>query len=168
MDADEQNNEGGTGLDAVRATRYISMIKDPAERERFKGVANRYIKNSSQKRTLLSGGKAPQKPALAASDMQVLLAVAALLDVTDMLANLLPGLGGLIAGLALSGPGALTLWFMYKSKGIEMKSSKSIFRFTLATFISVIPIINILPAHITNVILVTGQSKLEEIEGHIV
>jgi hypothetical protein len=165
---DDFDENEGEGLDPKRATRYLSMIKDPAERERFKGIANRNVKNASQKRALLSGGAAPKKPTLAASDMTMLLGVAAMLDLTDMCLNAIPVAGGFLATLCVATPGTCIMWFMYKRRGIDMNSNKMMFRFVSAAALAFIPVVNMLPDFILNVTLIIGAMKAEEASKHII
>lgn len=95
-------------------------------------------------------------------DIGLMSGIALIFDISDGLLSLIPAVGNVIVAVTITPVAALTLYLMYKRKGIEFKSTKTLIKFWGSLGISLIPIISILPNYVLNVVLVTLEKKVEE------
>lgn len=147
-----------------RRARFAANSQTPEGREYLKKLSGRYLRNRKDGKTLLSNGEEPRDP-VSTADLILLLSLAGFLDLGSFLANLIPVVGGAASDLIFTLPGTLIFWFMYKKRGIEVGSPKVASRFFGTTAIEFIPVLNILPSFIAQVLLVVGASKAKKITG---
>jgi hypothetical protein len=101
-------------------------------------------------------------------DFVFMLGVAGFFDLISGLINLIPGIGGFMSTIFITPTGTFILWFMYKKRGIEFKSAKSIAKFGGASLIELVPVLNVLPGFILNVLLNYGGKEAKEMVGNTV
>ncbi len=119
--------------------------------------------NNSKVSSARTNGKKTSK-----IDFVFMLGVAGFFDLLSGLINLIPGIGGVVSTIFITPTGTLTLWFMYKRRGIEFKSAKAVAKFGGASLIELVPVLNIFPGFILNVLLNYGSVEAKEIVGGIV
>lgn len=103
-----------------------------------------------------------KSPTLSYADIGFMAGVALIFDVFDGLLSLIPGIGNLVIAVTVFPAATLTLYLMYKKRGIEMKSTKTLIKFWGTLCISFIPILSILPEYVLNVVLISLEKKAEE------
>ncbi len=160
--APEENEESPN-----RLKRQVSKIKDPSERANFKDLPNQRVPRVLKRKASIEdeelGPTNNLAPTLTMTTMVLLFGLSAVFDLSDFLLNLIPYVGGILADILVVLPGTFTLWFMYRRKGIDMKSNKVMFRFFATTAMSFIPVINALPDFLLKTFLIVGAAKAKDI-----
>lgn len=95
-------------------------------------------------------------------DIVFMSCVALLFDIAQGLLSLIPVVGNAITAVTVLPAAAFTLYIMYKKRGIEFKSTKTLVKFWGSLCIGLIPVLSIFPEYLLNVILVSLEKKVEE------
>ncbi len=139
----------------ARRQRLISQrIRQLDEKDELKGQV-RGPRNAKFQKT-----EGVQK--LSYVDIATMSGIALIFDVFDGLLSLIPGVGNVIIAVTVFPLATMYLYFAYKKRGIEMRSTKTLIKFWGTLCVSFIPVLSILPQYVLNVILVSLEKKAEE------
>lgn len=149
---------------ARRQAIYKERLKTPEGRKYMARVSNRFLRNTSRGRALLSSSESGgSKTSITTADYITIFSVAGFFDVASFLINLAPIIGGVAAAVLVTFPGAMITYFLYKIRGIDVSSGKNIVKFFGPMAIEFIPVVNMLPGFILGATLMLGSAKAEEV-----
>ncbi len=147
------------------------QYKQQARRQRLVAQRMRQLAETDKKRTQNVRGprnakfqekKDKENSKLSYIDIVFMSGVAIIFDIAQGLLSLIPIIGNAITAFTVFPVATFVLYLMYKKRGIEFKSTKTLVKFWGSLCIGFIPIISIFPEYLLNVILVSVEKKVEE------
>lgn len=141
----------------VRRQRFIAQrMRQLSEKDELRASVNEPRNAKFQK------AKEAEKSKLSYVDIVYMSAVALIFDAAGGLLSLAPVIGNAITAFTVFPAATFVLYLMYKKRGIEFKSTKTLIKFWGTLVIGFIPIISIFPEYLLNVILISVEKKAEE------
>lgn len=154
------------GLDEERGEKYKRQTqRQRLINQRMRALSSKNDSNGSARlpRNAKFQNKDEQKKErLDSVDIGKLLVVALFFDLISGIMSLIPFIGEVVKGVTTFPLATLTLYTMYKNRGIEFKDGKMLARFWGSILLKFIPIISILPEYTLNVVLVVTATKAED------
>lgn len=147
----------------TRRQRFMTQrMRELSEKDRAK--ENSRVRRPRNER--FKNQKEDQPTRFGRSDVIVMSVVALMFDgvggIISLLDFIIPPTGEFINSVTVFPLATLTLYTMYKHRGVEFKDTKVLVRFWGSLLIGFIPIVAILPEYFLNVILVSTVMKAEE------
>ena len=122
------------------------------------------VKNQKRKprNAVFQDSKKEANQPLSYVDIGTMSAVALFFDLIQGILSLFPVVGNVITGFTVFPVATLSLYLMYKKRGIEFKSTKTLVKYWGSLLIGFIPVLSIFPEYFLNVILMSAEKKAEE------
>lgn len=165
-EVDDGGIEGGSRAYSAQEKEQSALRRQELVLKRREGAA---IQAQTRPNSAYARGEGMKKvdqgsttPELSNTDIGLLLCVALFFDVTEGVFGLIPIAGDLVGDILVEPVATLTLYWMYKRKGIEFKSIRRLGAFWLPIVAKAIPILKFFPDYALDVLLVTGSVKAEQ------